>query len=322
VYGRRKHEEGYDALDNVLRKENPKYLVTAWDVGIQKEFINIIKDYPKLKWVPYTAIDSLNVPHWMPPCLLGAHKVVSMSEYGANMLNQSGVDTVPIPLGVDTNLFKPIDMSEKLATSGFADKFVVLSVGINQRRKMWDRLIKGYSIFARTRPDSRFLMHTDMAYTEDNGYHIPTYLKEYGVENKCAFTDSQVSKFWRDDIPQTVMNELYNSAKVTIFNGAEGWGQPMLESLAAGVPVIVGNQCSAQELVGTNRGKIVPLNDYFSGRYALAHGVVSADGIANALTEYLDDSALLKKHSINARRFAKGYAWSNIINKWITLLDE
>ncbi len=79
----------------------------------------------------------------------------------------------------------------------------------------------------------------------------------------------------------------------------EGFGLTLLNSMAAGIPVIAYRNSAIPELVGDS-GILVPTKD--------------VDSLKNALVNILSDSKLYKEMSEKARERSKNFTWENSVN--------
>ena len=74
----------------------------------------------------------------------------------------------------------------------------------------------------------------------------------------------------------------------------EGFGLPLLDAMARGVPALIGNRGALPEL---------------AGEAALAVDVENTDAIAAGLRRLLDEAPLRKKFAAAGRRRARDFTW-------------
>lgn len=335
IWGKGIDRYGMDVIPYLIKKINPHYIITLCDIGYQ-EVYHIL---PKIKkkglwngeWVAYSPIDTLDGMSWMKEILDEADIVVTMSKYGQKIMSELNIkdgDVKYVPHGVDISLYKPLKPSERKQlreNNGYSGKFVVLSVGKNQVRKAWDRLIKGFAKFVHDNniKDALFLMHTDKEGSDlqghDKGFMINMLAEKYNIRDYLRFTDPQLNKLWRNYFSEEMLVRLYQLADVGLYNGAEGFGIPMLEQQACGRPNIVGKQTSAIEL--NPYGKLVEVDSYIEGCVGVATGLISVDGIAQALKEYYDDRRKLSSDGRKCCEFVKNYEWKKVNKYWEKILE-
>ena len=146
--------------------------------------------YPQLDFTPAkTAFWYPSDGGWFP---LGCENVlkktnfpVAMSKHGQRQLKETyGIDCDHIPHGVKSEHFYPMPFEGKeqcKARWGMQGKFVVGCTARNQGRKMLDRQVKAFSIFAKDKNDVAMFMHSDPS---DNA--APTNLIELAKRFNCA----------------------------------------------------------------------------------------------------------------------------------------
>lgn len=146
-----------------------------------------------------------------------------------------------MPHGINTKIFKPSDMSleSKRETRKYVfhtklDKFWGC-VMTNQARKHWATVMEALSLS----PGVFLWAHTDQLL----GYwNLPAIAYEYGVMDRVFFDVEQ-----RSD--QSLAYH-YNLCDLTLLiSGGEGFGYPIAESLACGIPVVTGEYGAGAELV-------------------------------------------------------------------------
>lgn len=183
------------------------------------------------------------LPH-VHAAVMGRFKRVLLASKWAYGLTKQSLPTHPdvdwMPHGINTKVFKPSDLSleSKLETRRlyFNIKLPKLwgSVMTNQSRKHWPTVLEALSLS----PDAFLWAHTDqlIAY-----WNLPALAYEYGVMDRVFFDVLQ-----RTD---TQMAFMYGLCDLTLLiSGGEGFGYPIAESLACGVPVLTGDYGAGDEL--------------------------------------------------------------------------
>ena len=102
------------------------------------------------------------------------------------------------------------------------------------------------------------------------------------------------------------LSAAYASADVFMFpSTTDTFGNVLLEAMASGLPIAAADVGPTRELVGHDRGLLVAPDN--------------ARALADALIAYVDNRALLRSHSGQAREFAESCTWDRV---WDTLLRE
>jgi glycosyltransferase involved in cell wall biosynthesis len=205
----------------------------------------------EVKWVPWTPVDHDPIAPMVVSMMHHSAivKPIAMTRWGQEQLNNAGVESYYIPHGVHTQCFEPDpELREKRRKLlGFEDMFVIGMVGTNTvERKNWSAALRGFEIFARGKDDVVFYMHTEMnSKFGVNLFMLREYLK---IEEKTCFPDPNKMLMGIDNME---MRALYNTMDVFLLpTKGEGFGIPIVEAQACGVPIITTKCTSHAELVG------------------------------------------------------------------------
>jgi glycosyltransferase involved in cell wall biosynthesis len=167
-----------------------------------------------------------------------------------------------LPHGIQTDVFKPYprdEMRREFAKSGFQglsqDTFLIGIVATNQARKNWALGIKTAKLLLDRGLNVRVWAHTDQT---ERHWSLGNLTVDYGLQGRVAvttnrFTDEQMAK-------------LYSACDVTLGIAPEGFGYPIAESLACGVPVVCGSYGAQAEYVPKSM-QVDPIAYYEDGAF-------------------------------------------------------
>jgi len=221
--------------------------------------------FAKLKtpWIPWCPIDHQPVPKIVleairpdlyPPkndqARTPATAVAVYSEFGRIELEKAGVDAVCIPLGVETDVYKPGDKGEARKRLGLpADVFLIGMVGANNfypSRKCIPQALQAFAQFHKRHPDSMLYLHCEEQGIFQ-GINVPQLVKALGLGDEFKICDQYE---YLMGFPDAYMVDIYNAMDVLLSPSmAEGFGAPILEAQACGTPVIATDFSSMTELV-------------------------------------------------------------------------
>jgi glycosyltransferase involved in cell wall biosynthesis len=194
-----------------------------------------------------------------------ADAALCYSQWGNDVMRRGGAEkSVYVPLGVDTNVYRPKDkdVSRKFLTDltgrDLSEKYVVGMVAANSQtvpasRKAFDQTILAFAEFhKRDRPDAVLYLHT-WPNRYQGGFDLGPIIEACGLDvgKDVLFPALCVQIPGLDD---DGMASVYNAFDVACqATSAEGFGLPILEAQACGIPVIATDGSSMPELVKNGR---------------------------------------------------------------------
>ena len=164
-----------------------------------------------------------------------------ISEFGARMVEDAGLESTYLPVGIDTESWRPPTTEERKAlrdSLGFTDDdFVILTVADNQERK---NLSAAMSIVAETRKhiNAKWMLVTRME--SPVGWKLPD------LANSFEMTDHFIA--FNRGLPFDRLWILYAAADAFLLTSkAEGLCLPILEAMATETPVVAHNMTAIPE---------------------------------------------------------------------------
>jgi len=154
---------------------------------------------------------------------------IAMSKFAQRQVKEiHNIDSEYIPHAIDHNIYYPKNKDECKAKFGLQGKFVVGVVARNQGRKMLDRTIKSFALFAKDRPDAVLFMHSDPV-DAAAVFNMQLLIKRYNLENKVVFSGM---RFFEGFDYKDMVN-VYNAMDVFFLTtSGEGFGIPTVEAMS------------------------------------------------------------------------------------------
>jgi len=306
--------QGQGRITQMLSYLQPDLLFTLNDCDALDWFGPVYVDVCRqlgwtVPWVWYTPIDGEPLPRAQVPVLRDlVTRTVTTSEYGRGVIQRS-IPVLDVPVvyhGVDGATFRPLEdelRGELRQQLGIGDRFVVLSVGVNQIRKQYGTLIEAFAAFRRGKEDRvRLCIHGDPA--TPYGYDIRRIAAHHGFDDEIVFTNPQAHP---GGLSESQLAFVYNLGDVAVFpHCGEGFGLCHLEAMACGVPVVAHGATATPEVVGEDAGILVPteqvpgpdgeptdLRLYFpAGDRAKHRPLISLSGLVQAMERLYADAEL------------------------------
>jgi len=224
---------------------NADVTITLQDIWVLDP--NVLKNLRR--WIAYVPIDHDPVPPPIVERLRLAYRIVTYSQFGYNELKRVGLHSTYIPHGVDTTVFKPQKKQEARKMFNLPqDVYLFGMVGANKDnppRKSFQEAMEAFKMYHDRHPKSAIYFHTLL--DQQNGFPIHEYAKFLGIQDVVFHIPPKNQLF---DIDRAKLATIYNMFDCLLEPSRnEGFGVPIIEAQACGVPVIVNNITAMPELV-------------------------------------------------------------------------
>lgn len=248
---------------------------------------------------------------------------IAMSRFGQEQL--ADFDPLYVPHGVDLDEYKPQPRKEAREACGVdPDSFLIGMVAANKgrpSRKGFQQAFEAFREFRRRHENAVLYLHTTVNPNWSQGEDIVALLASLEIpEDAILIADQYRSAL--NPLPASLMARVYSTMDV-LLNPAmgEGFGIPVLEAQACGVPAIVTDFSAMKEVCGA--GWKVGAHPNWTGQKSWQATADVAD-IIGALEECYSLTGP-KRHAISkkAREHAKGYAVPKVVAEhFLPALEE
>lgn len=176
---------------------------------------------------------------------------VAMSRFGQAVLRNEGADPLYVPHGVDTETYSPGDgTAYRDSLPGVADDTFVIGLCAMNRdpyRKGFFEQLAAFAAFHRRHPDSHLAIHSVPVATP--GLNLSGMAARLGISRAVSFPEAYLYDMGMITEPQ--MADWYRGLDVlTLCSYGEGFGLPLIEAQACGIPVITTGASATAELCG------------------------------------------------------------------------
>lgn len=239
---------------------------------------------------------------------------IAMSRFGERMLGR--LDPLYVPHGVDTSAYKPMPKDQARGQAFPEGAFVIGMVAANKgrpSRKCFAQALQAFRKFLDKHENSYLYLHTLLDPNLAGGENIPALLQALEIPmDRIRIADQYNMLF--DPYSHAEMARLYSALDV-LLNPAmgEGFGVPVLEAQACGVPAIVTDFSAMPEVCAA--GWHVKHEPYWSGLSSW-QAIPDVDDIVSALEECHGRSAReVEQMSQCARAHAKQYEVTKVVKQ-------
>jgi glycosyltransferase involved in cell wall biosynthesis len=287
-------------------------------------------EWPDLSAAVWAPVDHTPLPA-MVHKTLGNDRVrpVAMSRFGERMMRDAGLEPLYVPHGIETTLFKPRPELRDQARDELGvprDAFLVGMVAANVGnqnvpRKAFAQTFTGFARFAATHPDAWFYCHS-----EGNPRPGTGGINLYELAERRGLPQGRIripaDKAWHLGIPAEFLAFTVYQALDTLIlcSMGEGFGIPLVEAQACGVPVIASDHSAMTEL--THAGWLVG-GDPWDDPVQKADFIVPSVG---AITDALEAAYQARHDQVlraAATEFARGYDADLVVDRyWRPALTE
>jgi glycosyltransferase involved in cell wall biosynthesis len=297
-------------------------LLTLLDVWAMRDGHKNLADMRVASWTP---VDHDPLPPRVAQYFaLTDARPIAMSRFGEAAMTDQGLEALYVPHGVDTKVFRPLEDKAKIRRSmGIPEDAFVIGMVANNKgqappRKAFPQVMQAFRVFLDDHPDAILFLHSEL-FGFDQGLHLLNLADICGVPKDNLATSDQLSLHL--GVPQSRMVEIYNGFDVLASPSyGEGFGIPIIEAQACGVPVIVTNWTSMPELCGA--GWLVEGDPWYDPPHGSFYMNPAISEIVAAFESAYDargDTGL----SVKAREFAVGYDSRTVFERyWMPVLDE
>jgi glycosyltransferase involved in cell wall biosynthesis len=225
------------------------------------------------------------------------------SSWGSQMLRANGFPAerlAIVPLGVNIDFLRPAERHR-------GGPFRFLFVGKWETRKFVDGLVRAFANEFSPEEPVELVLHAHNPYR--SGFSASAELQRLGIASARVKISERASR--------RALRELYQSADCFVCpTRAEGWGLPVLEAMACGIPAIVTRYSAPTDFVTDDNGYLLDYElvdahcdifDIHTGQWAepdVAH-------LRRLMRQTVEDPATRKRKGIQARLDAEKWSWSH-----------
>ena len=300
---------------------NPSWL--PWLADCEKLPNGTLKDFLRTKpferW-GYFPVDAEGpngkLPQEVADVIVRFDRPLLYTKWASDLLQKTNGFVAPhLPHGTDTKIFYPRGRQEMrktfvgTVTGGQPmpmkdDVFLVGIVATNSARKDWNLGLEVCGELLKRGVNVGVWAHTNKV---QGHWDITGLSKAYGLDGRIIPTVT--------DLTDEQMAEAYCACNATLGIGSEGWGLPLAESLACGIPCVTMDYAGATEFVPREH-RVNPIGFYAEGWYAHRRPVFKVSEWAYRVQEAVSNW----DYSVSALR--PEFTWDGCWPAWKKWLEE
>lgn len=244
--------------------------------------------------------------------LRGYDRRLAYTDWGAKVMsNTIGSDCEWIPHGIDDHLFQPRERKAARIAMGFKESDIVIGCLMsNQPRKDWGLFFAMASGLkdAGVR-NLKLWCHVDKI-ERSNAWSIQALTADYRLGESVVVTT------WMTD---EELSFFYSGCDLTVLPSlGEGFGYPIVESLACGVPCIHGNYGGGAELIPDDSWLVEPYSFRLEGLHNCLRPVYRPEDWIEAVQKVREQ----KVEGEFCRASIDHLKWSNLWPVWLKWFER
>lgn len=297
----------------------PDIVYLTGDPGSFVAYISIMPVEAKI--LGYIPIEGEPIPNEFWKMALSNFPFFTCSKYGADVVKKYlNRDVAWVYHGVEHQTFRPLDNREEIRKSiGWDDKFIVMCVANNVKRKQIPRLIESMSILKNKYKRKNIYLYLHTVPFQGHwleGHNLAEIAMMYGVSELVMF-NSKMKKL-HDGI-QEDSNEPGNPGLVQLYNAAdlfvlpsqvEGFGLPIAEAMACGLPAMVTKYAAGWE-VASPAGRGINVKDWDVHKSGTLYANVDPEYMASEINRLSKNPKELARMSQAGLERVKDYNWDS-----------
>jgi glycosyltransferase involved in cell wall biosynthesis len=268
------------SLQQHAKHVNPDLVIVLGDIWVLDP--NVLSGLPTAHWLPsdcrpMSSVDRAVVEAANP-------ELIAMSRFGQQRFADAGFSSHYVPHGIPFDVFKPPEDRAALREAhGIGPDTMVIGINAANNdaiRKAAPEMMLAFAKFLSQRPDSLLALHTGVRC--DGGQDLEAVAENLGITDRCIVADQY--RYTAGLISAPDMNDWYGCIDVLLASTyAEGFGLPIVEAMACGVPAIT-TRCSSMEELNPD-GIQVDGEPFYNGVHKAWWIRPSVGGIWRALEE-------------------------------------
>jgi glycosyltransferase involved in cell wall biosynthesis len=313
---------GWTQVPAVVEKYQPDAVNIVGDAAMVTVWLlhDVVRHKPTVAYMPVEGAP-LN-PLWQRAFTEAENlRIITCSKFGQELLADNLIYARLAYHGVSSD-FAPISPEARedwRQRAQWSDKFVVMCVAQNVGRKQWPRLFEGIKLASKRVKNVVLYAHT-VPFNNHwlGGHHLPLLAQQIGVADRVMFPRGHTQHnaaigLSAESSTQPGLVDLYGMADAFILpSQVEGFGLPLAEAMACGLPVATTDYAAQAEVVG-KAGLLLPVSDWEWDKSHAQYANVAPGDIAEAIVKMANPEVrrVMSRKSLDR---AQTFRWTDYQN--------
>ena len=308
------------------------------------------------KWAIMPTVDAFPQHEQWLSTFCSADSVLTYQDWSGNVLEQETggrINWVGSASPAAADCFIPMADREQIKeTLGLGpDVNIIGTVMRNQRRKLYPELFEAFRAYLDKTGDKNTILYCHTSYP-DRGWDIPYHIMKNGLSSKvfftyvcgscgfaygCTFQDAKthcpkcggqecgLANVKRGVQPERLA-QIYNMFDLYVqYANCEGFGIPMVEAAACGVPVTATDYSAMSDVVRKVNGYPIPVKLlYCEMETGCNRAYPNGKAFVNILENYFNMPTPMRQAIRMQTRvsYVKNYSWDKTAEKWMEVFDS
>jgi glycosyltransferase involved in cell wall biosynthesis len=238
---------GNDVLAGHAARHNADLVITLMDAWVLLP--DLMAKLNAACWMPVdcTPLSSMDRGYLRSSGVLP----IAMSEFGVRQITDAGFEAAYAPHAIDTGVFSPEDKATAREALGVPQDAWVIGINaanLDAVRKGFPEQLAAFAMFRRSHPDAMLLMHSHQT-GPGTGVNLGDIIARLDISDAVRWTNAY--QYTCGGYSAAEMARWYSC--LDLYSGAtyaEGFGLPLLEAAACGVPAVATDFSAMRQVAG------------------------------------------------------------------------
>ena len=323
---------GRDVLHHVVQKAKPDIILLHGDIYMFSDTMQeqLAQYRGKICQIALYPIDGENIPSKWVPFMDKLDGLITLTEFGKRETERAVKAPVRVAnLGIDPQLFYPVspDQKKQLRQQKFkfmVNKFAITWVGRNFSRKNPGLAVMGFAHWVKKAKVKDAILYMHCSDNDPAGSSILELVRRdfpHVADMICLPDNFNVGI----GVDRKILAELLQASDVGLNTSlGEGWGMPLTETMACGVPMIAPAHSACMEQIGANeeRGELIKIAASFHANNNILQHIGDPISLANKLNELYSNQNRWTKKAKAGHEWASKMTWERSSKQLIEAVLE